>query len=218
MSKSQQNSIVSLINIILGLASLFLWYSMNLSLYSLLGGLLLSIIISQTIGRFLPEKQNKKVKSSSIKKNPSTSKKTSTITNKSNTIRSEDKLLTLPLEELNWREFERLCFLYYKGKGYKVEETSEGADGGVDLIVYNRHHKQNVAIQIKHRSKPIGVEPLRALNGAKRNYGCVLADFISSSGYTKNALIEADNLKIKCHTADKILSWREQEVKKRKLA
>lgn len=217
MSKTKRKSIVSLINIILVFISVFLWYSMDLSLYFLLGGLLVSTIISQIIGLFLPVKQKKKAKSSSIKKSSSTSKKTSTITNKGNTIRSEDKLLTLPLEELNWREFERLCFLYYKCKGYKVEETSEGADGGVDLIVYNRHHKQNVAIQIKHQSKPIGVEPLRALNGAKRNYGCVLADFISSSGYTKNALIEANNLKIKCHTANKILSWREQEAKKRKL-
>ncbi|MFC5613717.1 restriction endonuclease [Metabacillus niabensis] len=44
------------------------------------------------------------------------------------------------LEDLTWREFERLCYLYFKSKGYKASETSDGADGGIDLIIYNKHH------------------------------------------------------------------------------
>lgn len=138
-----------------------------------------------------------------------------------NLLRSDNEILTLPLKELSWREFEKLCYLFYKAKGYKPRETSEGADGGVDLIIYNRYHQQDVAIQVKHwidSGKQVTVKEIRELDSAKKNHKCILAEFISSTGYTNDALIEADKRKIKCHTADKILKWKEQEVLKRNLA
>lgn len=138
-----------------------------------------------------------------------------------NLLRSDDEILTLPLKELSWREFEKLCYLFYKAKGYKPRETTEGADGGVDLIIYNRYHQQDVAIQVKHwidSDDRVSVKEIRELDSAKKNHKCILAEFISSTGYTRDALIEADKRKIKCHTADKILKWKEQEVLKRNLA
>lgn len=223
MSKTQRNSIVSLINIILGFISVFLWYSMDLSLYSLLGGLLLSIIISQTIGLFLPVKQKQKAKSSSIKKNSSPSSKKSTIINKGNTIRFEDKLLTLPLKELNWAEFEHLCYLFYKGKGYKVEKTKNGADGGIDLVYFHPEHNSNIAVQVKfYSNKPINVDEIRKLDSAKKNYKCTLAEFITTTTYTQNAKKEADQRHIEWRDKNWIelflLPWREKESKKRNLA
>lgn len=196
------------------------------NIYIMIGSILISgIFISTFIFNILPTKNKKPNKNSTVK---TTSKKNTlnirTTTKQHNLLRSENEILTLPLDELSWREFEKLCYLYYKGKGYKVEETPEGPDGGVDLIVYNRHHKEKVAIQIKHRKSgnQVTVKEIRELNSAKRNHGCLLADFITTSTYTNVALQEADKFKIE--TRDKywiennIIKWRDLEAKKRKLA
>lgn len=132
--------------------------------------------------------------------------------------------MTLPLEELSWREFEELCFFYYKAKGYKPCKTSEGADGGVDLIIFNRHQNTEVAVQIKHykKGKQIDVKLIRELDSAKKNHGCILAEMITSSRFTNPALVEADRRNIKCRDIEwvnsKLLLWREQQVEKKDLA
>lgn len=169
-----------------------------------------------------PKKKNTS-KTKTAKKSSGTPKKTSSPTKNHNFLRSENEILTLPLNELSWREFERLCYLYYKAKGYKPKETQEGADGGVDLILFDKKHNANVAVQIKHyvSGNPIGVEPIRELNSAKRNHNCALADFITTSTFTNVALLQADKFNIGTHDKNwvesKILKWRDQEALKRKL-
>ncbi|RFA32239.1 hypothetical protein CAI16_18610 [Virgibacillus dokdonensis] len=136
-------------------------------------------------------------------------------------LRSDKEIIESPLEELSWREFERICYLYFKARGYKPRQTANGADGGVDLIIYNRHHQANEAVQIKHyllSNNQITVREMRELNSAKRNYNCVLARFITSSGYTRQALMEADKYKIRCDHIDwvrsRIEKWRKSELAK----
>lgn len=51
-----------------------------------------------------------------------------------NRLRTDHEILKMSLGEMSWREVERVCFLYYKRKGYKPELTKQGADGGIDLI------------------------------------------------------------------------------------
>lgn len=175
--------------------------------------------------------QSKKKERTKITKSTSNSKRASLAldkvnahTKQHNLLRSENEILTLPLNELSWREFERLCYLYYKAKGYKPKETQEGADGGVDLILFDKKHNANVAVQIKHyvSGKPIGVEPIRELNSAKRNHNCALADFITTSTFTNVALLQADKFKINTYHREwvesNILKWRDQEAMKRKLS
>ncbi|WP_174880955.1 restriction endonuclease, partial [Metabacillus niabensis] len=123
------------------------------------------------------------------------------------------------LEELSWREFERLCYLYFKSKGY-TSETPEGADGGVDLVVYNKHHKANEAIQIKHylaSGNRITVKEIRELSTAKRNHKCPLAMFITTSSFTKDALLQADKFSIECKDIhwvnNNIVKWQAQQIK-----
>ncbi|OIJ22032.1 hypothetical protein BKP45_04970 [Anaerobacillus alkalidiazotrophicus] len=170
------------------------------------------------------KKKSSKSRTANAKKTSGNSKKTKTPTKAHNLLRSENEILTLPFNELSWREFERLCYLYYKAKGFKPRETSEGADGGVDLIIFSKEHNANVAVQIKHYKggKPIGVEPIRELNSAKRNHNCSLADFITTSSFTNAALLQADKFKIDTHdknwVENNILKWRDQEARKRKLA
>ncbi|OIJ07646.1 hypothetical protein BKP35_18350 [Anaerobacillus arseniciselenatis] len=161
-------------------------------------------------------------KNQSPKKTNTTNKsKKFSRTPKGNTLlRSDKEILRLPLDDLTWREFERLCYLYFKAKGYKPKETKEGADGGVDLIIFSKEHNANVAVQIKHykSGKPIGVEPIRELKAAKTNHNCALADFITTSSFTKNALLQADKFKIDTYEKNwvesNILKWRDNEVKK----
>lgn len=135
--------------------------------------------------------------------------------------RTDEEIIKAPLKDLSGREFERLCYLYFKAKGYRPRETKNGADGGVDLIIYNRYHKTEEAIQIKHyfnSQNRITVKEIRELHAAKRNHQCVLASFITSSTYTKEALKQADQFKITCKDINwinrTILKWKEQQQRK----
>lgn len=219
MNKKQKNAISSLLSFTFLALGLYLWYNYLLDIWWML---FVIIVIASTVPHiilsFVPDKKRTKVHKR-LENAPSYkgSKKGHNI------LRSEKEILTLPLEELSWREFERLCFLYYKAKGYKPKETSEGADGGVDLIIFNKYHATNEAIQIKHRKtgNQVTVKEIRELVAAKRNHKCSLARFITTSSYTNNAQVEADKYKIETHdllwVTNKILTWRELEVKKRNI-
>ncbi|WP_445486458.1 restriction endonuclease [Niallia sp. 03133] len=195
----------------------------------LFGSILISIFIGLFIISLIPG-QKKKVSSKKKKvKKTNTNVPATKITNTKNNsskhalLHNDDEIIKLPFEDLTWRDFERLCYLYFKAKGYKPRETKEGADGGVDLIIYNKHHQTDIAIQIKKyaNGNQITVKHIRELATAKKNHNCILADFITTSSYTNAALREADKFNIKCYSKDwienKILRWREQEALKRKI-
>ncbi|MFA9559294.1 restriction endonuclease [Evansella sp. AB-rgal1] len=206
------------------------------NIYFLIGLILFAVFMGELVSSFVPDMRRKENKNKNRYTGlPEESKKKRTLTksnqkksvglsSNSNILRSEKEILTLPLEEISWKEFEELCFLYYKAKGYRPRRTSEGADGGVDLIIFNRHHNAEIAIQIKHykKGKQIDVKLIRELDSAKKNHGCALAEMITSSRYTNPALVEADKRKIICHGEGwvnrKLLPWREQQVNKKGLA
>lgn len=236
--KQRKEAVYSLVMLPIGAIIILLMMNGVTNLY-LLGGILLGgVIIASWAQSYVPdmrrkENRNKNEYTGLPSQKTKTSAQNKTTTNKKNPssktpqkehnlLRSEKEILTLPLDELNWREFERLCFLYYKAKGYKPRETSEGADGGVDLIIYNRHHQTDVAIQIKHYTNPVTVKHIRELDSAKKNHKCILAEFITTSTYTTAAAREASDRKIEYRdrmwVENKILKWRDEEIKKRKLA
>lgn len=218
MNKRTRKNISNLIaGLYLLLALCIFWFVFkSTNFYAFLGIIISTPVIETIFFHKLPDKKvNKQKKAQPLNK----VSKTKTIK-----LRSDDEILTLKLEELTWREFERLCFLFYKAKGYKPRETSEGADGGVDLIIYNRTHKTEEAIQIKHyieSGNQITVKEIRELNSSKRNHGCVLAQFITTSGYTNAALTQADKFKIDCHDINwvksKIVKWQKEEALKKNL-
>ncbi|MEK4973606.1 restriction endonuclease [Niallia sp. FSL R7-0648] len=197
------------------------------SIYFLIFVIVSEVFLYCLIWTILPSKKSKKskkvIKSSPSKKSTqvNTAKKTvyTENNNKHSLLHSDKEILTLPFDQLTWRDFERLCYLYFKAKGYKPRETSEGADGGVDLIIYNKHHQTDVAIQIKHyqKGKQITVKEIRELATAKKNHKCILADFITTSTYTNAALVEADKFNIQCRQKEwvenKILRWRDQAAR-----
>lgn len=178
--------------------------------------------------RLLPKKKTTKKSTSkkptNSKQSVKTATKNGTSITSSNRLLPDDEILKLPLDKMSWKEFERLCFMYYKAKGYKPELTKDGADGGVDLIYFNRYHNTNIAVQIKHRvnsGRQVTVEEIRSLGTAKRNHKCILAEFITSSTFTNDALKEAGDFKIETHdivwVKNKIVKWQREETKKKQL-
>ncbi len=220
--------------IFIGLWAMFHFQINNI--YYFIGVIIIGVSMGVVASSFVPDmrrKENKdknmytgllnktgpKRKASSKSKSQSTKLKTN-----SNLLRSEKEIMTLPLEELTWREFEELIFLYYKAKGYKPRRTAEGADEGVDLVIFNRHHNCDIAVQIKHyiSGQPISVERIRELDSAKKNHRCILAEMITSSRFTKPALVEADRRRIVCRDREwvhsKLLPWRENHAKRKGIA
>lgn len=158
------------------------------------------------------------------KTKPKTTKKAATKKSNSgainhNLLRSDNEIMKLSLDEISAREFERLCFLYYQAKGYKPQETPKGADGGVDLILFDKKDPVKIAVQIKYykAGQNVSVKPIRELDGAKKNYKCLYATFITTSHFSKNAKIEAERLKIDTHdktwVENKIIRWKENRLK-----
>ncbi|MEH7442644.1 restriction endonuclease [Bacillus sp. JJ1122] len=236
--KQRQNDLYTIVAGPILLIGLWVIFQFKItSIYYLIGLVLFAVVMGAITSSFVPDmrrkenkyknmytglpkksKNNKSIKKPPLKNNPTNLADTSKI------LRSEKNIMTLPLEDISWREFEELCYLYYKAKGYKPRKTSEGADGGVDLIIFNRHHNTEVAVQIKHyiKGKQIDVKLIRELDSAKKNHGCMLAELITSSSFTNPALVEADRRNIECRGEEwvnsKLLPWREQQLKKNSLA
>jgi restriction system protein len=94
------------------------------------------------------------------------------------------------LQEIDWKNFEGLCFNYFELLGYKAKMSSQGADEGVDIYLYNKAQPDKLfgMVQCKRWNKPVGVEPIRAFFGVQIDKKLPLAIFISSSGFSKTAL------------------------------
>ncbi|GAA0486404.1 hypothetical protein GCM10008986_09740 [Salinibacillus aidingensis] len=214
MTKKDKKTISNTVASLFLLVSLFLYWIVfkSTNFYILLSLIIAAPVIERIIYSILPDKKSKK---SSSGKKKGKNKKLNNIS--PNRLREDKYIICSGLEELSWREFERLCFLYFKAKGYKPKETKEGADGGVDLIIYNKHHEAE-AIQIKHyigSGNQITVSQIRELHSAKRNQGCVLSRFITTSGYTKDALRQADDYQMLCYelnwVKNNIVKWQNEK-------
>lgn len=221
ISSKQIKSILELIRITLIFLGLVIFFVAELHFYFLIGILIVPNLIIGIARLFLPNKKQKK--SATKKKMPKNN-----VRNKNNSVPptrllSDKEIISMPLEKMSGLEFERLCFLYYKAKGYKPKETPKGADGGVDLLIYQKNDDAYEAVQVKHylnSGTQITVREIRELNSAKQNHGCVLARFITSTTYSTDAMRQADKWRIKTHSGDwvmnKIEPWRKEEAKKKK--
>ncbi|WP_017473340.1 restriction endonuclease [Amphibacillus jilinensis] len=220
MNRTQAKGFIELLRISIMFAGVFFYFTQGLSFYFLIAVLIAPNILAQILIAILPKNKKTKRKTTSkkaIKKKPSATK------NKVPTTRllPDKQILKMPLEKMSGHEFERLCFLYYKAKGYKPKETGKGADGGVDLLIYQRQHKTYEAVQIKHylnSGNQITVKEIRELNSAKLNHDCVIARFITTTTYTKDAMLQADKYKIETHGIEwvrsKVDTWRKEQAKK----
>ena len=88
---------------------------------------------------------------------------------------------------LSWPDFERYVGEAYRRKGYTVEETGPGADGGIDLVA--RMNGEAILVQCKHwRVRRVGVQVARELFGLVKAQGAANGVLITSGTFTREAV------------------------------
>ena len=91
------------------------------------------------------------------------------------------------LDNMSWQAFEYLVGEYFRRRGFSVEETKSGADGGVDLIATKGMEKY--LIQCKHwKAYKVGVNVVRELLGVMVGVGATGGFVVTSGEFTKDAI------------------------------
>lgn len=221
VSKKTKGELEYVLKGIIFMVGFWIFWELNLSWHFFFGLLIIVAIVPTLIVSMIPDKQDKKPTTKTSPKKTDSAPSTSSARIPHNRLLSDSEILKLELKDISATELERLCYLYYKAKGYKPELTKKGADGGIDLTYY---HPQNgkTAVQVKQyiRSKnKISSEKIRELDSAKKNYGCVFSEFITTSTFTANALQEAP-ISMTTHDINwfesKVIPWMKRESMKNK--
>lgn len=95
--------------------------------------------------------------------------------------------------KLEWDDVELLAAGVLRSMGYKTSMTRRGSDGGRDIIASPDGlglESPRIVVEVKHRKGNISAPLLRSFIGGLRNTDSGL--YISTGGFTKDALIEAD--------------------------
>ena len=92
------------------------------------------------------------------------------------------------------RELERLVAAVLEAEGYVVQQSTKGADQGVDVLAGHGpmgFDSPKICVQVKHTGSPIGAPDVQKLRGAMQDFGADQGLFVSWSDYTKDATDEA---------------------------
>ena len=109
-----------------------------------------------------------------------------------------------PLQQLTWRQFEQLVAAHFERKGYTVQVTPDGADGGVDVVA--RKGSETFLIQCKQwRATQIGVSVVRELFGVMTARGSTGAYVVSIGAFSKDAKAFAEGRNIELVDAHTLL-------------
>ncbi len=91
------------------------------------------------------------------------------------------------LDGISWQEFELLVGEVFRRKGYSIEERGgEGADGGVDLVLYKDGEKSLVQCK-QWRANKVGVKVVRELYGVMAAEGASGGYVVTSGRFTTEA-------------------------------
>lgn len=91
------------------------------------------------------------------------------------------------IRDLSSQDFERYIAEAYRRKGYTVEETGPGADGGIDLIA--RKNGETLLVQCKRwLTWKVGVRVVRELFGVVKAQGAANGVLVTTSKFTADAL------------------------------
>lgn len=95
------------------------------------------------------------------------------------------------LRDVEWKRFEDLCAAYYREKGIQCATTPLGADGGVDVRLYqddkNPEHCTAIVQCKAWGEKYVGVKPVRELRGVMAHEKIEKAFFMAPGGYSDDA-------------------------------
>ncbi len=90
------------------------------------------------------------------------------------------------LEGITWQQFEQVIGEAFRRQGYRVDETSSGADGGVDLVLFREGEK--ALVQCKQwKSVKVSVNVVRELFGVMAAEGASWGFVVTSGEFTKDA-------------------------------
>jgi restriction system protein len=92
------------------------------------------------------------------------------------------------LLSLEWKRFEEVCRDYFIATGLDARLTRSGADGGVDIQIYE-NNQIVCLIQCKAWTWKIGVKEIRELYGIMASEKVNNGIFITTSSYTQDAII-----------------------------
>ena len=94
------------------------------------------------------------------------------------------------IDRIEWKRFEDLCCEFYREKGIRAETTPLGADGGVDIRLFQDETdptRATVVVQCKALSKQVGVATVRELRGVMAHEKVEKAFFMAPNGFTDDA-------------------------------
>ncbi|GGD08965.1 hypothetical protein GCM10011342_17270 [Aquisalinus flavus] len=109
-------------------------------------------------------------------------------------VRAHDPILTREPATLSPTQYEIVCGRALKQNGWKVRLTPASGDSGADVIA--QKGPVRLAIQCKRYSGKVGNKALQEVHAAKTLYRCTHACVVAPSGFTKQALYEANGLNI----------------------
>lgn len=90
------------------------------------------------------------------------------------------------------RRFEELVGDVYKSLGYGVRLTKQTRDGGYDLVIIEKSSGEMRLIECKRykKGRKVGVGIVRTLHGVQLRMGIKQAKIITTSEFTKPAMVE----------------------------
>ena len=110
------------------------------------------------------------------------------------------------IRSLNWQEFERMTGEALRRQGYTVEETNNGPDGGVDLIL--RLHGELFLVQCKRwKAYKVSVQIVRELYGVMAAKGAAGGFVVTSGVFTSEAIKFALGTNIELIDGNRLTRW-----------
>lgn len=93
------------------------------------------------------------------------------------------------INSLEWKRFEDITSAYFHEIGIRNKQTGLGADGGVDLILYETNTDQPSAIvQCKKWSNVVGIKLLREFLGVMSHQGVSKGYFFTTDKFNQEAI------------------------------
>lgn len=94
------------------------------------------------------------------------------------------------LQKIEWKLFEDISAAYYKEKGIRAELTKLGADGGIDIKLFQDDSgKPTSLVQCKAwNTKLVGVKPIREFLGVMSHEKIPKGFFMASGSYSPDAI------------------------------
>jgi restriction system protein len=113
------------------------------------------------------------------------------------------------IDTMSWHDFEQLTAAVFRKEGFDVQDTNDGPDGGVDLVL--KKGGETYLVQCKHwRTYKVGVKVIRELYGVIASTGAAGGFVVTAGVYTHEARVFAENIQIDLIDGVTLEQWLKQ--------